>query len=201
MLHAANALGVATEQDLRDYFRLSPQHSKAALAELLADGACRPVRFRAGSNPPIWRARRASLGHPHQRLAVAVRFAGLGAQPHRALVRLPLPAGDLHPAHKRVYGYYVLPFLHRERIAARLDLRAERGHGRLAVHAVHEEERGLDEEGYQALAIELRRLAGWLGLEQVQLNCPRRGQPAASGSAQRRTCLRVSAIRKASSSD
>jgi uncharacterized protein YcaQ len=77
------------------------------------------------------------------------------------------------PAHKRVYGYYVLPFLHRERIAARVDLRAERA-GRLAVHAVHEED-GLDEEGYQALAIELRRLAGWLGLEQVQLNCPREG--------------------------
>jgi uncharacterized protein YcaQ len=45
--------------------------------------------------------------------------------------------------------------------------------GRLAVHAVHEEEPGLDEVGMLALAGNLRQMADWLGLEQVQLNCPR----------------------------
>lgn len=77
------------------------------------------------------------------------------------------------PAHKRVYGYYVLPFLYRERIAARLDLRAERALGQLAVHAVHAQPGQMDEQGYQALAGNLLRLAAWLGLERVQLNCPR----------------------------
>ncbi len=74
------------------------------------------------------------------------------------------------PPHKRVYGYYVLPFLHRERLLARLDLRAERGRQRLAVHAVHEETAGLDEQALVALAQQLRALCAWLGLEQVQLN-------------------------------
>ncbi len=77
------------------------------------------------------------------------------------------------PQAKRVYGYYVLPFLHNERIAARVDLRAERANGRLAVHAVHEEAPGLDDAGMQALALNLRQMADWLGLEQVQLNCQR----------------------------
>ena len=77
------------------------------------------------------------------------------------------------PQDKRVYGYYVLPFLHNERIAARVDLRAERANGCLAVHAVHEEEQGLDEQGMQALASNLRDMANWLGLADVQLNCPR----------------------------
>ena len=77
------------------------------------------------------------------------------------------------PALKRVYGYYVLPFLHNEHIAARVDLRAERAMGRLAVHAVHEEEPGLDEEGMQALAYNLRQLADWLGLPEVMINCER----------------------------
>jgi uncharacterized protein YcaQ len=77
------------------------------------------------------------------------------------------------PAHKRVYGYYVLPFLHNERIAARIDLRAERAAGRLAVHAVHEEQPGLDDEGMHALAHQLRQLANWLDLPQVLINCQR----------------------------
>ncbi len=72
-----------------------------------------------------------------------------------------------------MYGYYVLPFLHGERIAARVDLRAERAQGRLAVHAVHEEEQGLDEAGMLALATHLRQLADWLGLADIQLNCQR----------------------------
>ncbi len=67
----------------------------------------------------------------------------------------------------------MLPFLHNERIAARVDLRAERANGCLAVHAVHEEEPGLDEEGMVALALNLRQMADWLGLERVQLNCQR----------------------------
>jgi len=54
-----------------------------------------------------------------------------------------------------------------------VDLRAERAAGRLAVHAVHEEEKGLDDEGILALAVNLRDMADWLGLARVQLNCQR----------------------------
>jgi uncharacterized protein YcaQ len=75
------------------------------------------------------------------------------------------------PQHKRVYGYYVLPFLHRERLVARLDLRAERTRQCLAVHVLHLQEPGLDEEGLAALAVNLRALADWLGLSDVRLDC------------------------------
>lgn len=174
MLHAANALGVATEQDLRDYFRLSPRHSKAALAELLADGRLQACSVQ-GCKQPAYLAGTPRIPRRIHTSALLSPFDSLVWERSRTerLFGFRYRLEIYTPAHKRVYGYYVLPFLHRERIAARLDLRAERGHGRLAVHAVHEEERGLDEEGYQALAIELRRLAAWLGLEQVQLNCPR----------------------------
>jgi hypothetical protein len=70
-----------------------------------------------------------------------------------------------------VYGYYVLPFLHHERLLARVDLRSERAQGRLAVHAVHLEEAVLGEEALHALAAQLRALAQWLGLAEVVLNC------------------------------
>ncbi|MCY1249097.1 hypothetical protein D9M72_626000 [compost metagenome] len=52
-------------------------------------------------------------------------------------------------------------------------MRAERAAGRLAVHAVHEEETGLDDEGMLALAVNLRQMTDWLGLAQVQLSCAR----------------------------
>ncbi|MNC80806.1 hypothetical protein D3C75_1337220 [compost metagenome] len=38
---------------------------------------------------------------------------------------------------------------------------------------MHEEQAGLDEAGMQALAESLQRMAAWLGLAEVQLNCPR----------------------------
>ncbi len=174
MLHAATALGVATERDLRDYFRLEPGQGRAALDELVADGRLQPVEVQG------WKQLAYCAGTP--RIPRRIDASAL-LSPFDSLVwersrteRL----FDFHyrleiytPAHKRVYGYYVLPFLYRERIAARLDLRAERALGQLAVHAVHAESIALDEEGYQALAANLLRMAQWLGLERVQLNCPR----------------------------
>ena len=65
------------------------------------------------------------------------------------------------PEPKRVYGYYVLPFLHGDRIAARVDVRSDRKAGVLRVHGAFAEE-GVDHEATaHALAAELRLLATW----------------------------------------
>jgi uncharacterized protein YcaQ len=174
LLRAVTALGVGTEKDIRDYFRQDPAPAKAGIAELVEQGAIEPVQVQGWKQPAyvlpglkvprtitasallspfdslIWeRARTERLFDFHYRLEIYT------------------------PAHKRVYGYYVLPFLHNERIAARIDLRAERAAGRLAVHAVHEEDPGLDEEGMHALAANLRQLADWLRLPDVLINCQR----------------------------
>ena len=172
--HAASALGVATEKDLRDYFRLNPGDARARLAELVESGELLICEVQG------WKQTTYCL--PQARVLRKVEASAL-LSPFDSLIwersrterlfdfryRLEIYT----PQAKRVYGYYVLPFLHNERIAARVDLRAERALGRLAVHAVHEEEPGLDDEGMFALALNLRRMADWLGLERVQLNCPR----------------------------
>jgi uncharacterized protein YcaQ len=69
------------------------------------------------------------------------------------------------PAPKRIYGYYVLPFLMGDRFAARVDLKADRKTSTLMVHAAYVEE-GLNAgEVAAALADELRSMATWLSLE------------------------------------
>jgi len=174
LLHAVQALGVGTEKDLRDYFRLSPADARPRLAELVEDGQLQTCEV-AG-----WRQIAYCLPQPKVPRKV---IASALLSPFDSLIwersrterlfdfryRLEIYT----PQDKRVYGYYVLPFLHNERIAARVDLRAERASGRLAVHAVHEEEPGLDDEGMLALALNLRQMADWLGLGRVQLNCQR----------------------------
>ncbi|WP_460096876.1 winged helix-turn-helix domain-containing protein [Pseudomonas sp. S3_C01] len=174
LLHAADALGIATEKDLRDYFRLAPADSRGRLAELEEAGELLRCQVQ-GWKQPAWCRPEAKVPRKVAASALLSPFDSLVWERGRTerLFDFRYRLEIYTPVHKRVYGYYVLPFLHHERIAARVDLRAERALGQLAVHAVHEDASGLDEEGMQALALNLRRMARWLGLERVQLNCQR----------------------------
>ncbi|MGY2262958.1 winged helix-turn-helix domain-containing protein [Pseudomonas sp. SDO55104_S430] len=174
LLHAAAALGVGTEKDLRDYFRLNPADSQPRLAELVEAGELLMCDVQ-GWRQPAYCLPDARPPRKVEASALLSPFDSLVWERSRTerLFDFRYRLEIYTPQHKRVYGYYVLPFLHHERIAARVDLRAERAAGQLAVHAVHEEEQGLDDEGMLALAVNLRRMADWLGLARVQLNCPR----------------------------
>ena len=174
LVHAVKALGVGTEKDIRDYFRQDPAPAKAGLAELVEEGAIEVVQVK-GWKQPAYVLPEFTVPKKVTASALLSPFDSLIWERGRTerLFDFHYRLEIYTPAHKRVYGYYVLPFLHNERIAARIDLRAERAAGRLAVHAVHEEEPGLDEEGMFALAANLRRLADWLGLPEVLINCQR----------------------------
>jgi len=174
LLHAVQALGVGTEKDLRDYFRLSPADARPRLAELVEDGQLQTCEV-AGWRQIAYCLPQSKVPRKVVASALLSPFDSLIWERSRTerLFDFRYRLEIYTPQDKRVYGYYVLPFLHNERIAARVDLRAERASGRLAVHAVHEEEPGLDDEGMLALALNLRQMADWLGLGRVQLNCQR----------------------------
>ncbi|MDD0841613.1 winged helix-turn-helix domain-containing protein [Pseudomonas sp. Gutcm_11s] len=172
LLRSADALGVATERDLRDYYRLDASDAKARLVELVEAGELLPVTVQGWKQAGYCRGE-PSIPRRVRGSALLSPFDSLIWERERTerLFGFRYRLEIYTPPDKRVYGYYVLPFLHHERLLARVDLRSERAHGRLAVHAVHLEEALLSEEALHSLAEELRALAQWLGLEAVALTC------------------------------
>ncbi len=161
---SARAMGVATEADLRDYFRLPLAEARRAVAELAEAGELIPVKVQGWSKPgylvPDAKIPRRIDAHallsPFDNL---IWFRDRTERLFGMKVRLEIYT----PADKREHGYYVLPFLQGETLTARVDLKADRQAGVLRVQASHEEP-GATAETPAALAAELRRMAGWLGL-------------------------------------
>lgn len=166
---AAGAQGVATLADLRDYFRLPAADARLRVAELVEAGDLLPVRVE-GWRSPAFLAPSADRPRPVTAEALLSPFDNLIWFRDRAerLFDVRIRLEIYTPAPHRVHGYYVLPFLEGETITARVDLKADRKGRRLLVQAAHAEPAaGPQTPG--SLARNLRRMAGWLGLESVSV--------------------------------
>ncbi|CAB4882714.1 MAG: winged helix-turn-helix domain-containing protein [Actinobacteria bacterium] len=169
---AASHLGVGTLADLVDYHRQKATPCRPLVAELVEEGRLLPVRVEGwkevayldpAADMPRTVAARALLSPFDPVVWNRPRAERLHDFRYRIEIYTPAP--------RRVYGYYVLPFLLGDELVGRVDLKADRARGTLLVQGAFAEDTIRTRAGMngvaEALGAELALMAGWLGLERV----------------------------------
>ena len=170
LLRSARSLGIGTAEDLGDYFRQRMPAVRPLLTEMVEEGLLLPAEVEGWKKPAYL--------HPDAKVPRRVDARAL-LSPFDSLVwererterifdfryRLEIYT----PKPKRVFGYYVLPFLLGDGIVARVDLKSDRASSALLVRGAFSES-GQDPDAIAApLAAELNLLAEFLGLERVEV--------------------------------
>ncbi|QCB93169.1 winged helix-turn-helix domain-containing protein [Cellulomonas shaoxiangyii] len=190
---AARAHGVATVRTLADHWRIRVDRAQRAVDELVEEGVLVPVQV-LGWRGPAYRHRDSTVPRRVAGSALLSPFDPLVWERSRteALFGLRYRIEIYVPAERRVWGYYVLPFLLGDRLEALVDLKADRAAGVLRVAAAHRAPGGPvggdlrdDVVVARALAAELRTVARWLGLGDVLADGAAGGLAVALGPALR----------------
>ncbi len=165
---AAWALGVGTADDLADYYRIRMPQAMPLIERLVGDERIVEIEVEGWDRPAYL--------HPEARLPRKVEGRAL-LSPFDNLIwnrdRVERLWDFLYrieiyvPEAKRIYGYYVLPFLLDGHLVARVDLKADRKSRALLVKGAFAEADVDRKRVARELALELGEVAQWLGLDDV----------------------------------
>lgn len=171
LMLAARSMGVATTADLADYYRVRMPQARPLVRKLASEGRLVEVEVDGWDGPAYL--------HPEARLPRSVEGRAL-LSPFDNLIWFRDRVEriwDFHyrieiyvPAAKRVYGYYVLPFLLDGELVGRVDLKTDRNAGRLLVRGAWAEPEVDKDQVAAELAAELTLIAKWLGMDGVEVS-------------------------------
>lgn len=175
---AAKRLGVATLDDIADYYRFYPTEARPLVKELVASKVLVETEVTGWTKP----------AYLHHQTEVATGF-DLADRP----VRLVSPFDPLVfrrerakrlfdfdylieiyvPEAKRQYGYYTLPILHQDSLMGRVDLKHERKQNVLEVRSLWQEP-GIGKQELTKIGKELTRelelAANWIGADRISFS-------------------------------
>ena len=179
LVRAARAMGVGTAKDIAQYFHIDawwdrssvngrrpPAKTHLLFDELAEDGRLERVRVE-GWKQPAFVVPDVRIPQSVDARAIVSPFDPVLWERKwtKAVFDFEYQIEIYVPAPKRIYGYYVLPFLMGDKFAARVDLKADRKASTLMVHAAYVEAGRDAGTVAAALADELRSVARWLSLE------------------------------------
>ncbi|WP_342384317.1 winged helix-turn-helix domain-containing protein [Agrococcus sp. KRD186] len=172
---AARAFGVATLDDLADYYRLKVADARTAIADLVDAGELEQVEV-AGWGRPAYLSVGTRLPRRIRSTALLSPFDPLVWFRPRAerIFGFAYRISIYTPAAQRQHGYYVLPVLIDDELVGRVDLKSDRRAGILRVqHATiepgHAARAG---ELAERLAPALAEAAAWQGLDRIEVTGP-----------------------------
>jgi uncharacterized protein YcaQ len=170
LLMAARSMGVATADDLGDYYRIRMPHARPLVHQLAERGELIEVEVEGWD--------KAAYLHPEAKLPRSVNGTAL-LSPFDSLMwyrKRVERLWDFHyrieiyvPGPNRIFGYYVLAFLMDGELVGRVDLKTDRQTSRLRVKGAFAEP-GVDRLAVgRALRLELETVAYWLGMDDVEI--------------------------------
>ncbi|MEV1130421.1 crosslink repair DNA glycosylase YcaQ family protein [Agromyces sp. NPDC049794] len=171
---AASALGIATEADLADYWRMKRAQVRAAVHDLEDAGELVPVEvagWNTGRRPtPTWVHRDARRPRRLEGAALLSPFdpvVWFRPRTERLFdfhyrIEIYTPEAD------RKFGYYSLPLLIDDDLVGRVDLKSDRKSRVLRVQSAWSEP-GVPADTAARLAPVLRQAAAWQGLDDIEV--------------------------------
>jgi hypothetical protein len=170
ILEAVHALGIGTVGDLADFFRMRKTETGKIVERLVEQRSLVEVEV-AEWGQPAFVLPDVSVPRSRRGTGLVSMFDTLvwdRARTERMLgfrYRIEIYTPKL----KRVYGYYVLPFLVDGELVGRVDVKADRKASVLRVPGVFAQD-GVDVTHVgRELAVELRTMAEWLDLDDVEV--------------------------------
>lgn len=171
LVKSARSLGIATQKDLADYFRLRATQITHLLSELVEDGRL----FKAdvdGWQSDAYLSPEANLTPAtHSGTTILSPFDPVCWNRDRTsrIFSFDYKIEIYVPEPQRKFGYYSLPVLHNGELIARLDLKSNRQEKTLQVKSSWAEESKLKRFPSSALAKHLQSVAEWQGLDSIEI--------------------------------
>ena len=165
---AARSHGVGTAADLADYYRIKLRDAQPQIDALVASGELVEAAVE-GWSKPAYMPEATVTPRSINGAALLTPFDPVVWYRDRAerLFNFRYRIEIYVPEPKRVFGYYVMPFMLDGELVARVDLKSDRHSGRLLVRGTFLEDSQDPSRVSSALAAELKTMAEWLGLVDV----------------------------------